>query len=128
MVHLHPIVGLTLIFLCCSPAVAAGPIEDRVQHHIEAAADGGLTPADYHHLVFTFSWRKTLEDWSLAERGLDRLSAVRQIDPLMADEIAGIRQRLGKVHPDLGQVPLERAELLQQTVAGKTRMVVRNPR
>jgi transglutaminase-like putative cysteine protease len=91
MVNLRLFVGLTLFFLCLSPMVNAGPIEERVQRHIEAAVEGGLTPADYHHLVFAFSWRTTLEDWTLAERGLDRLAAARQIDPLMADEIRLLR-------------------------------------
>jgi transglutaminase-like putative cysteine protease len=94
MVSLRPIVGLTLILLFFTPAVGAGPIEDRVQRHIEAAVDGGLAPADYHHLVFAFSWRATLEDWTLAERGLDRLAATRQADPLMADEIRLLRAEI----------------------------------
>jgi phenylacetate-CoA ligase len=36
----------------------------------------------------------------------------------------GIRERLGKAHPLLGVIVLERVEALDQTVAGKTRMVV----
>jgi transglutaminase-like putative cysteine protease len=53
-----------------------------------------LTPADFHHLVFAFSWRATLEDWTLAERGLDRLGAAREVDPLMADEVRLLRAEI----------------------------------
>lgn len=74
--------------------VSAGPIEDRVSRHIEAAVDGGVTPADFHHLVFAFSWRGTLDDWTIAARGLDRLAGVRQIDPLMVDELRLVRAQL----------------------------------
>lgn len=42
-------------------------------------------------------------------------------------DAAGIRDRLGKVHRDLASIPLERVEALEQTVAGKTRMIVRLP-
>ena len=94
MVNLRLLVGLTLLFLCLSPVANAGPIEARVQRHIEAAVEDGLTPADYHHLVFAFSWRTTLEDWTLAERGLDRLAAARRIDPLMVDEIRLLRAEI----------------------------------
>ena len=94
MVYLRLLAGLLLAFLCFSPAVGAGPIEDRVQRHIEEAVEGGLTPVDYHHLVFALSWRTTFEDWTLAERGLDRLAAARQIDPLMVDEIRLLRAEI----------------------------------
>ena len=94
MVHPRLLIGLVLVALCLSPGVGAGPIEDRVQRHIEMAVEDGLHPADYHHLVFAFSWRGTLEDWTIVERGLDRLAAVRQVDPLMADEIRLIRAQI----------------------------------
>lgn len=45
--------------------------------------------------------------------------------PLAPQAVADIRDRLGKVHPDLAQVSFERVEQLEQTVAGKTRMIVR---
>jgi transglutaminase-like putative cysteine protease len=94
MVYLRTMIGLTLVLLCLSPAADAGPIEDRVQRHVEAAVEDGLTPVDYHHLVFVFSWRETLEDWTIAERGLDRLAAARRMDPLMADEIRLMRAEI----------------------------------
>ena len=96
MVKTCPLVVLAVLCLFSSVAVDAGLIEDRVQRHVEAAVQGGLTPTDYHHLVFAFSWRTTLEDWTLAERGLDRLAAVRSIDPLMVDEVRLIQ--IGRAH------------------------------
>jgi Tfp pilus assembly protein PilF len=94
MARLHPLSGLFLFLLLVPPTIAAGPIEERVQSHIEAAIAGGLNPADYHHLVIAFSWRETLEDWTVAERGLDRLSGAPQIDPLMVDEVRLIRAQI----------------------------------
>jgi len=46
-------------------------------------------------------------------------------DVLPAEEAAGLRQRLRRVDPGLGAVALERADTLEQTVAGKTPMIVR---
>jgi len=94
MAHPRPVTGLLLVVLLVSPTIAAGPIEDRVQRHIEQAVAGGLEPIDFHHLVLAFNWRGTLEDWTVAERGLDRLAGARQIDPLMADEIRLIRAQI----------------------------------
>jgi len=37
MVHLRPLTVLFLVLLSVSPTIAAGPIEERVQRHIEAA-------------------------------------------------------------------------------------------
>ena len=94
MLHLRPFVGLTLVVLCLSSAVGAGPIEDRVQRHVEMAIEDGLHPVDFHHLVFAFSWNGTLDDWTIARRGLDRLAGTRRVDPLMVDEIRAIRAQL----------------------------------
>jgi Tfp pilus assembly protein PilF len=85
---------IVVLSIVVVPAVGAGPIEDRVSRHIDGAVEGGLTPADFHHLIFAFSWRSTLQDWTLAERGLDRLAGVRQVDPLMVDEIRLIRAEI----------------------------------
>jgi hypothetical protein len=91
VVQLRALLGSAVITLAGSAMVDAGPIEDRVQQHVESAIDGGVQPADYHHLVFGFSWSGTLEDWTLAQRNLDRLAGARQVDPLMVDEIRAIR-------------------------------------
>jgi phenylacetate-CoA ligase len=45
---------------------------------------------------------------------------------LPEEQLAEIRSRLAKVHPQLGLVEINRVERLQQTMAGKTRMVIRN--
>ena len=44
--------------------------------------------------------------------------------PLDAAESAAIRERLGRIHPSLGNIALEHVESLQHTIAGKTRMVI----
>ena len=85
---------LTVVVVSVAVPVCAGAVEDRVNDHIEAAVDGGVRPADFHHLFMAFAWRGTLSDWSDAERNLDRLSGVRRVDPLMVDEIRLIRARL----------------------------------
>jgi len=72
---------LTAIVVSVAAPVGAGAVEDRVNGHIEAAVDGGVRPADYHHLFMAFAWRGTLSDWTDAERNLDRLSGVRRVDP-----------------------------------------------
>ena len=90
MVKLCQSIALMLV-IAVVPAASAGPIEDRVSRHIEAAVEGGVTPADFHHLVFAFSWRRTMEDWTTTDRSLDRLAGVRRADPLMADEVRLIR-------------------------------------
>jgi len=44
--------------------------------------------------------------------------------PLPSTTVEEIRGRLGRIHPSLRTVDLERVEQLRQTVAGKTRMIV----
>lgn len=46
-------------------------------------------------------------------------------DDLPQEHRLGIRARLERVHPALGAIRFERVESLSQTVAGKTRMVIR---
>ncbi len=81
-----------ILFLGAGP-VTAGSIEDRVSRHIDQAIDGGVAPADFHHLFMAFSWRATLSDWTEVEKNLDRLAGVRRVDPLMVDEVRLIRAR-----------------------------------
>ena len=45
--------------------------------------------------------------------------------PLQEREISGLRDRLGKISPELTAITIERSEQLQQTVAGKTLSIVR---
>ena len=88
------IVCLAAVVVSVAAPVGAGAVEDRVDSHIEAAVDGGVQPADFHHLFMSFAWRGTLSDWSDAEHNLDRLAGVRHVDPLMVDEIRLVRARL----------------------------------
>jgi phenylacetate-CoA ligase len=46
-------------------------------------------------------------------------------DELPAEQSRGLRSRLEQVHPDLAAIRLERVGGLSQTVAGKTRMIIR---
>ncbi|MFV2071635.1 MAG: DUF3857 domain-containing protein [Thermoanaerobaculales bacterium] len=85
---------LTVVLVGLTANLSAGEIEDRVHRHLEAAADGGLQPADFHHLFMAFSWRQTFSDWRIAVRGLDRLTGVRRQNPLMTDELRLIRSKL----------------------------------
>ncbi len=113
MVRRLLVTGLTLFIVSWAMGAAAGAIEDRVNRHIEAAVEDGVRPADFHHLFFVFSWRATLSDWTLAERGLDRLAGARQIDPLMADEL-----RLARARMELDQGRQAAARELFRTMGG----------
>jgi phenylacetate-coenzyme A ligase PaaK-like adenylate-forming protein len=44
---------------------------------------------------------------------------------LDVDEERGVRQRLGRIHEELGRIPIERVTALRRTIAGKTPMVIR---
>ena len=84
------VLALTLI-----PAVAsASEIEQRILGHVDRAVASGVQPDDFHHLVFAFFWRETVPDPEVVERGLDRLAAAPRVDPLMTDELRGMRARL----------------------------------
>ncbi|HOC42792.1 MAG TPA: transglutaminase domain-containing protein [Thermoanaerobaculales bacterium] len=84
------------LLVCAAGAAAAGPasIDQQVRDHVERAVQGGLDPEDFHHLVLGFGWRDTMSDRRLLEGLLDRLSAARPIDPLMADEVRRLRAEL----------------------------------
>jgi hypothetical protein len=45
--------------------------------------------------------------------------------PLLPEQEGGILTRVTKIHPSLGTIRLERVAALDQTVAGKTRMIIR---
>ena len=88
------VVGAIITLVVWTGLASAGSIEDRVQMHVDAAVSGGVAPADFHHLFMAFGWRATLQDWTVVERYLDRLTAVRKVDPLMVDELRLIRARV----------------------------------
>jgi hypothetical protein len=102
--------------------VEATTIDERVSDHIERAVDRGLDPLDFHHLFFAFTWRHTLSDLTLAERALDRLAGVRQIDPLMIDELRLIR---GQMALEAGHP--EAARELFRSMGGLSRWWVHGP-
>jgi hypothetical protein len=122
MVRLQSLVGGALLSASLSPLVGAGVIEDRVQRHVEEAVTNGVRPVDYHHLVFAFTWRETLEDWTLAGRHLDRLAGTRLVDPLMRDEIRSIRAQL---EVEAGRDAAARE--LFRTMGGLTAWWIRDP-
>jgi hypothetical protein len=45
--------------------------------------------------------------------------------PLPKEEMVQIHSRLQKIHPDLTKAEFKRVQKLQQTIAGKVRMVIR---
>jgi phenylacetate-coenzyme A ligase PaaK-like adenylate-forming protein len=45
--------------------------------------------------------------------------------PMRSSEIAEMRQRLNRIHPDLADICIARVESLGQTMAGKTRRILR---
>jgi len=114
-------VGL-IIALVASAASAATEIEQRILDNVEQAAAGGLQADDYHHLVFVFYWRDTVPDLALVEGGLDRLSALSRMDPLMADELRAMRARLAA---DAGR-PAAAREFFQ-AMGGLSRWWVNGP-
>ncbi len=91
----------TVLFL--SPALARGAtLQERSEAHLEAAMDGGLKPAVYHHLILALSWRDDLPDRHWADAALDRLTAVSGADPLMTAELHMARAQLAmeEGHPE----------------------------
>ncbi len=87
---------LTLAPLASVAGEAPAPsgVQARVERHLEEAVAGGLEPTDMHHLVFAFNWRETLPDWRWIAPALDRLTAARPVDPLMAEEVRLLRARV----------------------------------
>ena len=85
---------LVLVGTFLAGPAGAGSIDERVRQHVLSAVEDGVRPADFHHLFMAFLWRETLSDWTQAERHLDRLAGVRNLHPLMADELRLIRSRL----------------------------------
>jgi hypothetical protein len=85
---------LCLVLITTAVVATAGTVEERFLDHVEGAVVRGLDPLDFHHLHLAYSWRQTLPDLVVAERALDRLAGVWQVDPLMADELRLLRARL----------------------------------
>jgi hypothetical protein len=88
-------VFLALALVAASPCLGEiSELQQRAAAHLEAAVDGGLRPADFHHLLFALGWRETLPDWRWTHTALDRLAAAGSTDPLMADELRLLRAQV----------------------------------
>lgn len=74
--------------------LAAATLQERSEAHLEAAIDGDLAPAVYHHLILAMSWRDDLPDRRWADTALDRLATVSGADPLMTAEVHMTRAQL----------------------------------
>jgi len=72
------------------------------------------------------SWCKSVADFQIVQRvdGRITLRFVSAREP-SADECAAIKQRLTQVNEALGAIELEEVRELEQTVAGKTKRIVR---
>lgn len=86
--------------------------------------DDGFTA---HSEVFTHAVRACAAIRSFQvvhdSSGLRLLYLASQV--IDSGEQEGIRDRLGRVHPDLGRIPIEHVSELVRTVAGKTPMILR---
>ncbi len=101
----------------------AGSFQQYAERQVEAALKDGLTPLDEQHLVLAFLWRAELPDRTWLVGALDRLTAARPMDPLMADEVRSIRARIA-----VGNGHWDQARELFQTMGGLTRWWVLGPR
>ncbi len=96
------VVAVGLLAASAAGAAPMNVVERRVRTHLAQARADGVDPEDFAHLFFAFSFRRTLPDWRTAEVGLDQLATVRDVDPLMAAELAHLAARLAvdAGHPD----------------------------
>jgi phenylacetate-CoA ligase len=80
-----------------------------------------------HSEVFSHAIRPctAVRGFQVLQEGDDIRIRYTSADVLAADQSSGILSRLAKVHPALGTISLVRVESLDQTVAGKTRMIIR---
>lgn len=88
-----------------------------------ALPDGTLV----HSEAFSHAVRPcaTVRGYQVAQSGSELRLRYTADRPLDAHEIADIQERLGRIHAELGKIAFERVASLDQTIAGKTRMVVR---
>lgn len=80
-----------------------------------------------HSEAFSHAVRPSrfLSGYQVLERGPDIRIQYTAPENLTGKQIEEILSRLGKVHPDLVRVTFARVDRLKQTVAGKTRMVIK---
>ncbi len=108
--------------LLAAAGATAGSFQAYAEHHVDAALKNGLSPLDEQHLVLAFLWRRDLADRGWLTGALDRLTATRPIDPLMADEVRSFRARIAVANGHWDQ-----ARALFQTMGGLTRWWVLGP-
>ena len=80
-----------------------------------------------HSEVFSHAIRpaSAVRGFQIVQDGDEIRIRYTSADGLPAEQEGGIRARLSKVHPQLGAIQVERVESLSQTIAGKTRMIIR---
>ncbi len=60
------------------------------------------------------------------QQGTDIRLLIISPSDISSELIHGIQHRLGKIHPELKKIHIERVAVLRQTIAGKTPMVIRD--
>jgi phenylacetate-coenzyme A ligase PaaK-like adenylate-forming protein len=80
-----------------------------------------------HSEVFSHAIRpcSAVRGFQIRQDGDDLRILYTSPDALPSEQESGILDRLRKVHPSLGAIRLERVAALEQTIAGKTRMILR---
>ena len=80
-----------------------------------------------HSEVFSHAIRpcSAVRGFQIRQDGDDLRIHYTSEDALPPEQERGILARLTKVHPSLGAIRLERVAALDQTIAGKTRMIIR---
>jgi phenylacetate-coenzyme A ligase PaaK-like adenylate-forming protein len=85
--------------------------------------DGTVVHSEaFSHAVRSCS---AIRGYQILQTGSEIRLRIATVRPLVDAEIAGIRDRLRRIHSALGAIPFDTVESLDQTVAGKTRMVVK---
>lgn len=94
----------------------------RCNAYVELA-DGALV----HSEAFSHAVRPcaAIRGYQVIQEGADLRLRVTAIRELSTDDEAALRRRLAVVHRDLESIALERVDALQQTIAGKTPMIIR---
>ena len=81
-----------------------------------------------HSEAFTHAVRSCgeISGYQVAQSGASLSINYTARENLTAEQLAQIRARLARAHPQLAHVEIKRVERLRQTMAGKTRMVIKD--
>lgn len=81
-----------------------------------------------HSEAFTHAVRSCgeISGYQVAQSGASLSINYTATENLTAEQLAEIRSRLARAHPQLAHVEIKRVERLRQTIAGKTRMVIKD--